>query len=191
MDWKGPTRSRTWLIDKVFDRGLGWDIPAEAAPVTPSLAQDGNPTYTVTVGEINVICWEIREWEDDGVERDVSAGRLAAKVEFTGITIHNPSALLTDGYRWNGLPSCGFNAAGQPTLHTAFPISETFPVDLARRQLMVCIGLLVQQAQTLLTAWRGNAVKPTQPTARQRDWGTAKGVAAVVGAFLGALTGLS
>ena len=162
---------------------LGWQVPADAAPVVQGVAHDGNPTYTVTVGEINVIVWEIRGWDDDGVARDVSAGRLAAKVEFLGVTIRDPAALVTDSYRWTGLPSCGLNEAGQPTLNTAFPISPSFPVDLARRQLMVCIGTLVMQAQLLLDTWRRNSGTP----ARIPAVGT--GIVAVVGAFLGALAG--
>jgi hypothetical protein len=187
VDWNVTKRVDPWLIDKIFDRALGWQVPADAAPVVQGVTHDGNPTYTVTVGEINVIVSEIRGW-DDGVARDVSAGRLAAKVEFLGITIRDPAALLTDSYRWTGLPSCGLNEAGQPTLNTAFPISPSFPVDLARRQLMVCIGTLVMQAQLLLDTWRRNSGTPQRIPALGSDW--SKGIVAV-GAFLGALAGSS
>jgi hypothetical protein len=189
VDWNVTKRVDPWLIDKIFDRTLGWEVPADAASVVQGVAHDGNPTYTVTVGEINVIVWEIRGWDDYEGARDVSAGRLAAKVEFLGITIRDPAALVTDGYRWTGLPSCGLNEAGQPTLNTAFPISPSFPVDLARRQLMVCIGTLVMQAQLLLDTWRRNSGAPQQIPAGISDW--SKGIVAVVGAFLGALAGAS
>jgi hypothetical protein len=184
-----------WLIDRIFDRALGWAVPVDAAPVVRGVAPDGNPTYTVTVGEINVIVWEIRGGDGGGV-RDVSAGRLAARVEFLGITIRDPAALLTDSYRWTGLPSCGLNEAGQPTLRAAFPVSPSFPVDLARRQLMVCICTLVMQAQLLLDTWRRNSGAPPRIPAPAStngvpDWSRATGIAAVVGAFLGAHAGFS
>jgi len=193
VDWNVTKRVDPWLIDRIFDRALGWAVPADAAPVVRGLAPDGNPTYTVTVGEINVIVWEIRDGGDGDV-RDAPAGRLAARVEFLGITIRDPAALLTDGDRWTGLPSCGLNAAGQPTLNTAFPISPSFPVDLARRQLMVCIGTLVMQAQLLLDTWRRNSGAPPRIPVPARTTGVpdrsrATGITAVVGAFLGALAG--
>ena len=86
----------------------------------------------------------------------------------------------------------GFNKnSGQPTLHTGFPIAAGFPVDLARRQLMVCMGLLSLNARDLLNAWNQNSATP-QPNStprREVDWSAREGIASVAATFLRGLLG--
>ena len=37
-----------------------------------------------------------------------------------------------------------------PMLETALPIGPDFPIDLARRQLLVCLGVIAKQARGFL-----------------------------------------
>ncbi|MFI6054523.1 hypothetical protein ACIBCO_31085 [Streptomyces violascens] len=187
MDWNIPEPMGTWVLDKIFDPADGWDMPAAVVPVNRTQSSDGNPNYLVTVDGIIIRAWEAHRW-GEGVERAVTAGRLAARVEFTGITIHDFRALLTDNFSWSGLPAFGFNSASnQPSLHTGFPIAAGFPVDLARRQLKVCMGLLAITSRELLTAWNQTTATPQ----RVRDWSTAEGIASVAATFLRGLFGES
>jgi hypothetical protein len=132
-----------------------------------------------------IVAFEQHKWRE-GISSAVSAGRLCAKVEFTGITIKKPLNLLVATFDTGGLPSLGLNTSGQPTLHTAFPIAPKYPVDLARGQLMVCMGILAQEANRLLTAWQKTPVHEKQSA----NWEQAKNVATVAGAFLRAFAGL-
>lgn len=185
MDWDSPKTIDTWVLDKIFDRSDGWNVPADEVPVQRmTTATDGNPNYRVTIDEIEIITWEVHRWLD--VERNVSAGRLVARVQFNNITISNTHAFLTDTYSWNGLPAFGISPEGQPSLHTGFPIAPGFPIDLARRQLKVCMGLLAIQSRDLLTAWNRGTSTPQQPI----DWTGVEGIASTAGTFLRALLGL-
>ncbi|MEU2511542.1 hypothetical protein [Streptomyces syringium] len=170
----------TWVLDKIFDRSDGWDVPAAEVPISRVIHHgDGNPNYLITIDGITVRAWEAHRW-NPGVERTVSAGRLAARVEFTGITILDPRVLLVDSFSYDGLPAFGINAVGQPSLHAGSPIAVGFPVDLARKQLMVCIGLLAITSRELLTAWNQAA-----PTPQQRsDWFSGEDAASLAAAFL-------
>ena len=54
MDWEPhPLKEmETWVLDGIFDRTKGWEIPEEQAPVTRIIARDGNPNYSVMVDDI-------------------------------------------------------------------------------------------------------------------------------------------
>ncbi len=65
-------------------------------------------------------------------------------------------------------------------------IAPGYPVDIARRQLMVCMGILAENADRLLTAWRKNAEQKKQSA----NLDQAKNVATVAGTFLRAFAGL-
>jgi hypothetical protein len=102
-DWDPSPTIETWILDKIFDRDNGWAISHDDAPIKRITAIDGNPNYIVSVGRIEITVWETRYWEP-GTNRTVSAGRLIARVDFTGITITNPTALLSSTYIASGLP---------------------------------------------------------------------------------------
>ena len=195
MDWEPhPLKEiETWVLDEIFDRARGWEIPEEQVPVKRILAKgDGNPNYILTVDSIEIYTYEIHRWIEGSGARSVSAGRLCTKVQFTGITIQNMQPLLTDTYQNNGLPSYGIGQTGQPTLHAAFPIAPKFPADIARRQLMVCMGNLAEVASELLVAWSKNSAQSKNSPQSQRpvDWDRAKNVASVAGTLLRSIGGM-
>jgi hypothetical protein len=191
-DWNPPSPIETWVLDKIFDPEQGWTISSDDAPVKRITAEeDGNPNYVVSIGRINVWTWEVHHW-NPGAVRNVSAGRLVARVAFTGITITDPTILLSSTYKATGLPSYGINEGdGQPALHAAFPIAPGFPVDLARRQLMVCIGTLAADAEECLQNWNKQSVdsRNKQSVNSRIDWDAANKVASVAGRFLRAFVG--
>lgn len=149
---------KNWIIDRVFDPNHGWPISTDQAVVTQSHNQSGHIIYNVKMDDINVQVWEIHRWKNSP-ERDVPAGRIAAKVQFKGIKVGPLDEFLRITYRTSGFPSVGIDDDGQPSLHMAFPISPSFPVDVARRQVMSSIGILVVEANDLLVLWRKNAAK--------------------------------
>ncbi|MEU6370043.1 hypothetical protein ABZ876_31060 [Streptomyces sp. NPDC046931] len=185
MDWDPPRPTETWVLDKIFDRTDGWNYSAGDVPIRRVIhLADGTPNYEVTVDGIAIYTRELHRWKE-GIERNVSAGRLVAVVQFTGITIHDPQKLLVATYETSGSPAFGISPQGQPSLHTGFPIAPGFPVDLARRQLMVCMGLLAAESRELLTAWNQNPVTPQ----RTVDWTRYEGAASTAATFLRSLLG--
>ena len=148
--------AKNWVIDDVFDAEHGWPLAADQAAVSQLRNDTGHITYNVKMDGVNVTVWEIHRWKDSP-SRDTPAGRIATRVQFSGITIHDPTELLRISYNTSGYPSLGVNKEGQPTLHIAFPITPSFPVEVARRQVLTCIGILVVEANELLALWRKNA----------------------------------
>jgi hypothetical protein len=183
MNWDSQKPQRTILLDDIFDSEKGWDFSNDQVPIKRTVNADGNTVYTVTVDEIVVTTFEQSKWKD-GVIRSVSANRLVAMVKFTGINITNPTALLLGSFRAKGLPSFGVDDSGSLYLHTGFPIAPDFPLDLARKQLMVCMGLLAEEAAANLQVW---TKRPK--TKADFDWDTAKKVASIAGTFLRAFLG--
>jgi hypothetical protein len=180
MKWNRVSEDlpETWLLDSIFDRDLGWSVPEDEAPIQRNLGKNRNPYYSIKVGRVLVQCWETRSWEDGDGASPVEAGRLVAVVYFSGLELSSvgPSLLANITFDTKGLPAFGIDREdGQPSLHAAFPVWPDFPVDVARRQLMLCIGLLVDQAEGLLQVWR-------------EDEG-AENVAPVIGAFTRAFSG--
>lgn len=203
MEWDAdPAEIKTWVLDAVFDAEQGWDMPAQQAPLRRVLASDLNPNYDITVDGIVITCYEKHHW-DASAKSSSPAGRLCAKVVFTNSSIHAPMGVLADNWAFDGLPSFGVDPQGRLSLHTGFPIARNFPVDLARRQLMVCIGILADTSNNLLRAWAeaneaaqaraqaGSGQARSQPAAKKSaDWDKARNVASVAGRFLGAFLGL-
>jgi hypothetical protein len=189
MDWHPPQQETTWVLDDIFDREKGWSISDHEAPVERKVTE-GNPNYLVTIGRITMLAYEQKRWSP-GSEIDVWAGRLCVTVEYFGITITNAEGLLFRSYETRGLPSFGINPDNrQPTLQTAFPIAPNYPVDLARRQVMVCMGLLAVQGEELLAAWNANKLTPRSPGRdREFDWDLAGSVAGVAAKFLRGFVG--
>jgi hypothetical protein len=183
---------KTWVLDDIFDPNKGWQYPAHQVGLHRGAANDGNPYYTLKVDGIDLLVFEQREWKS-GVQRNVPAGRLVAMTTFHGIQVTNPSALLRGGYDTRGLPSFGLDDKNLITLHAAFPISQNFPADVARGQLLVSMGTLVEEANELRRAWLGNPPAGSNPSGGGGgggDWGAVKGVASVAGSFLRGLLGI-
>jgi hypothetical protein len=148
----------TLLLDEVFDPRLGWSVPASQVSVERRLSDDRHPYYAVALDGISILTFEQTQWAA-GVSRRVNAARVVAMTIFPGVEIRDPLELLKSVYDTRGFPALGIDPYGNLTLHTAFPIAPGFPTDLARKQLMVCLGLLAEEAKDLLRAWQSNGAR--------------------------------
>ncbi len=168
------------VLDEIFDPAKGWPFSAAEVPLQRSAAADGNSCYVATIDGIPIQVFEQNRWKE-GVSRKTSPGRLVALTAISDVNITNPNALLTASFDTMGLPSFGLDPQGNPTLQAAFPYAPEIPLDIARKQLMVCMGLLAEQSRELLQAWN-------QPSALNAGLEVAKGLASVAGAFLRAFS---
>jgi hypothetical protein len=169
----------THVLDEIFDPAKGWPFSAAEVPLQRTETPDG-PQYLATVDGVPIRVFEQSRWKE-GVSRKTSPRRLGALTAIGDVNITNPNALLTACFDTLGLPSFGLDPQGNPTLHAAFPYEAEIPLDVARKQLMVCMGLLSEQSRELIQAW--NSASST--------WQVAEGVASVAGAFLRAFSGSS
>jgi hypothetical protein len=181
LTWDPPESRSTIVLDDIFDPAKGWSFSAVQVPLQRKLHADGNPCYIVTIDEIGLSVFEQSRWKE-GVTRSVSPSRVVVMATFTGVTLKDAKTLLRGSRNACGLPSFGLSEQGNITLHAAFPIGPGFPSDLARRQAMVCMGLVAEEAKDSLRAW-------TKPKSPELDWGMAKNVASVAGTFLRAFVG--
>lgn len=181
MDWNRPERISTIVLDNIFDSAKGWDFTNDEVPLKKGYT-DGNPYYSVTVDTISIAVFEQSKWKE-GIVSTVSAGRLVARTKFIGIVLKDPTALLRADKETCGLPSFALDEENNIYMQISFPIASGFPVDLARKQLMVSLGLIAQEAKNYLRLWT------KKKTNSDFDWETAKNVAFVTGRFLSAFLG--
>lgn len=170
----------TTVLDDIFDPAKGWPFSPAQVPLQRSLAQDGNPYYVATVDGIPLEVFEQNRWQE-GLSRKAPAGRLVVMTSFVGVEINNPEALLIAAFDMRGLPSFGLDPQGRPTLQAAFPYAPEIPLEIARKQLMVCMGLVAEQANELLRAWG-------QKSGSELGLGTVETIASIAGVFLRAFT---
>ncbi len=180
----------TMLLDNIFDPAKGWGYSANQVPLKRVLSSDGNVNYSVTVDEHIIMVCEQREWKEGSTSR-VPANRMVAKVYLTGLEITDASVFLRASAGSSGLPAWGIDADGDLTLQTAFPITDDFPIEWARKQLLVCMGLLAEATQEFLAQL--NETDSNDSSNRQHllqqggdgfDWDSAKQMASVAGEFL-------
>jgi hypothetical protein len=180
---------RRLLVEHIFDPRQGWDYDPDLVPVTRSAAVDGNPLFTVNVDGIFISVWQVTRWKE-GHESNVSPWRLICKCWLTGYTMTDATAFLTDNHAMCGLPCFGLDSDGTITLQSAFPISRTFPVGLARKLMLTSLGLIAHNANNMIQAWSGNRAPASAPQGSGGpgfSWEAAGKVAKVAGMFLGAL----
>jgi len=176
----------TILLDDVFDPDKGWPFSPHKVPISRAASEDGNPYYAVSVDGVEVVVFEIRNWEP-GVQSNVAPTRLVAMTAITGVSIDNPLALLSGTASSRGMPALGIAEDGSVQLFASVPIAEGFPVDWARKQLMVCMGLVAEDTRELLRAW--NQDDAPAASGEEFDWDTAKNIASVAGSLLRAFVG--
>jgi hypothetical protein len=167
------------LVEEIFDPEKGWNYSQNQVPVQKSSARDGNPNFTVNIDGVEILVFQLTEWEDSVVS-NVNPMRIVTRTTFPGIDLLDAKALLSGSYDASGLPSFGLNDSGEIVLQAAFPVGPDFPVELARKQLQVCMGLISEDATTLLQSWKAKDAPET-------DWETVQNVAKVAGVFAKAL----
>src|SRR5262245_4755572 len=173
----------TVVLDDIFNPAKGWAFHAHQVPLSRRSATDGNPYFLVTIDDIELLVFEQHEWKE-GVTSNVPATRLVVKSFISGVNITNPAALAKASSRSNGLPSYGLDDDGDVTLQAALPFADNFPLEWLRKQVMVCMGLVAEEAQDFI-----NELDSPDTTTSQEsnfDWNIAKNVASVAGIFLGA-----
>jgi len=163
------------LVEEIFDPEKGWNYSQNQVPVQKSSARDGNPNFTVNIDGVEILVFQLTEWEDSVVS-NVNPMRIVTRTTFPGIDLLDAKALLSGSYDASGLPSFGLNDSGEIVLQAAFPVGPDFPVELARKQLQVCMGLISEDATTLLQSWKAKDAPET-------DWETVQNVAKVAGVF--------
>jgi len=180
-------QSEKMLIEKIFDPNMGWNYSEKQVPVRQTLASDGNPNFIVKVDDIEMRVFEWTRWQTS-VSSKQAPMRIVVRTTFTNVNLLDAKKLLDGSFDAAGLPGFALDKDGQIVLQAAFPVGPDFPVDLARKQLLVCMGLISEDATELLQAWNQN--KTTSDDSKKTsefDWDTAQGVAKVAGTFARAL----
>lgn len=180
MDWEPKSASGTSLLDAIFDPSQGWRFSPQHVPVSRHVGEDGSPYYSVNVDGTWMAVYEQTRWAE-GVQRTVPANRLVVSTLFQNIVVKDPSALLRECLAHRGLPSYGLHSDGSLYLCSAIPIGSELPVDIARRQILACMGLVAEQAAQSLRNWNAS------PGPSSLDWTTVGKVAGVAGIFARAL----
>jgi hypothetical protein len=178
MNWGLP--KSTIILDDIFDPDKGWYFPNAQVPLKRKISFNGEPFYSVTIDKLRLSVIEQTPWKDEAA-RTTYPTRVIVIATFLGVTLKDPAALLRASRITGGLPSFGLDEDGHITLQASFPVGLGFPSDLARRQALVCIGLVAENVKANLHAWN----KASDPEA---DGDIVGNVASVADIFLRALT---
>lgn len=139
------------VLSAIFDPAQGWPFSEAEVPISRGEAPDGNPFVVLTLDGREVVVAEKTAWAGDEQEGP-SPHRLVAFLAFTGVAVDDPKVLLMENLGTHGLPAWGVDDDGDLTLSVSVLVGERVPVDVARRQLLVGIGLIVETVDKVLDA---------------------------------------
>jgi hypothetical protein len=98
--------------------------------------------FVVKLGIEMDVC-EITEWNaGSSSEVLLKPDIIFARITFTGVDITDPNVLLNSNYSSCNLLVWAIDDEGELCMQAGFPVGPDFPVDLARRQLQVCMGYI-------------------------------------------------
>jgi hypothetical protein len=146
---KTPQPGRQPLLPALFDPAQGWPFSEIEVPLTRGEAPDGNPFTVVNVDGREIVVTEKTAWAD-GKTEGPTPHRIVAFLAFSGITVSDPNVLLQENLGTHGLPSWGIDDDGDLTLSASVPVGQTVPLDIARKQLMVGLGLIAETVDKIL-----------------------------------------
>ncbi len=147
---------RRLLLPAVFDEKQGWAFTAEEVPLAWGQAPDENPFVVVTVDGREIVCAEKTAWAE-GDEGSSTPHRLVAFLAFSGIAVSDTKVLLQENLGTHGLPAWGLDEDGDLTLSASVPVGPAIPLDVARRQLLVGLGLIAETVDKILDAVNAEA----------------------------------
>ena len=139
------------MLAALFDPSRGWPFSEDEVPLTRGAAPDGNPFVVVSVDGREVVVAEKTAWAGDEGE-DSSPHRLGAFLAFSGIAVNDPKVLLQENLGTHGFPAWGIDDDGDLTLSVSVLVGSKVPLEIARRQLLVGIGLIAETVDKILDA---------------------------------------
>lgn len=148
------------MLRALFDPAQGWPFSESEVPLTWGEAPDGNPFTVVNVDGREIVVTEKTAWAD-GESEGPSPHRIVAFLAFSGIAVSDPKVLLQENLGTHGLPSWGIDDDGDLTLSASVPVGKTVPLDIARKQLLVGLGLIAETVDKILDAVNAEADSKT------------------------------
>jgi hypothetical protein len=139
------------LLSALFDPAQGWPFSEEEVPLSRGEAPDGNPFVVVNLDDREVVVAEKTAWAGDD-EEGPSPHRIVAFLAFTGVAVDDTKILLMENLGTHGLPAWGIDDDGDLTLSVSVLVGPAVPLDVARRQLLVGIGLIAETVDKVLDA---------------------------------------
>lgn len=177
------------IIDRIFDPKEGWDFTVEEVPIERHISEDGNPYYLLTVDGTQLLVVQRTQWAQ-GTVSSVSPVRIVVRGWISGAEITDAMVWLRANYDNDHFPEVCIDEEGLICIGAALPMNAEFPLDWARRQLQVTMALVSETVDDMVKAINTKAPEPeVDSDERSSGWDTAKEVATVAGAFLGAFMG--
>jgi hypothetical protein len=132
------------LIRDIFDPRRGWNYAPEDILLREEY--DGEVLYYVVVlyGVVMAVYQTANPWGEGWPDLVVVASTLEGPSEY------DPTSLLGCNSAAAGFPSIGVDEDGQTVVQASFPLSPNFPVYLARKQVVTCLGAVASRVSELL-----------------------------------------
>jgi hypothetical protein len=148
---EAPPDSDRRLLPALFDAAQGWPFSEAEVPLSHGRAPDGNPFVVVTVDGREVVVAEKTAWAGDE-EEGATPHRIVAFLAFTGVAVDDHKVLLQENLGTHGFPAWGIDDDGDLTLSVSVLVGPSVPLDIARRQLLVGMGLIAETVDKVLDA---------------------------------------
>ena len=165
---KSAQSERRALLPALFDPAQGWSFSEDEVPLARGEAPDGNPFVVVNVDGREIVVAEKTAWAEEESEGP-TPHRIVAFLAFSGIAVSDPKVLLQENLGTHGLPAWGVDDDGDLTLSASVPVGAAVPLDIARRQLLVGLGLIAETVDKILDAVSTDTNGKTAPSPEARS----------------------
>jgi hypothetical protein len=109
----------------------------------------------VNVDGREIVVTEKTAWAEDNGESErqgPAPHRIVAFLAFSGIAVSDLKVLLEENLGTHGMPAWGMDDDGDLTLSASVLVGPMVPLDIARRQLLVGLGLIAETVGKILDA---------------------------------------
>jgi hypothetical protein len=146
---------RRAILSALFDAAQGWPFSEAEVPLTRGQAPGGNPFVVVNVDGREIVVTEKTAWAEEngeGEREGPAPHRIVAFLAFSGIAVSELKVLLQENLGTHGMPAWGMDDEGDLTLSASLLVGPAVPLDSARRQLLVALGLIAEAVGKILDA---------------------------------------
>lgn len=176
---------KTDYLDDIFSMDKGWEYPSHIVPLQRKFSEDGGIYYEIHVDGVPVHVVHINRFSKES-KSGISPNRIFTYVHLSGgpTNLEQLKNFMIDNASLKGIPHFGFGDNGI-FIQAAFPLPPGLSLDLARKMMLVNIGMIVYNAKILC----GEKAEDLKREMSDNSWETAKNISSVLGAFLGAFFG--
>ena len=136
------------LLQNVFNRRKGWDIPSDEIEVSRHEFEGGTVVFTLDVGGLQVQAIQVDA--DNLLYSVVKVYKVCLFYYFSGLpwsAVEEGAETLLEFHNiTNGLPAFALDEDGELSLQSAFLVPGDLPIEITRSMLLMHVGQMIEVA---------------------------------------------